>query len=532
MSAAVSASRNIGARARSRPLRDPRGLALALVVFASGIGSIAIETSAARLVGPYFGSSTFIWANLIGLTLLYLTAGYFIGGRLADRNPSPALLYLLVAIAGASVSIIPALSRPILRVSLAAFDNVAVGAFYGSLVGTLLLFAVPVTLLGCVSPFAVRLRLNDVGSAGNTAGSLYSVSTIGSILGSFLPAFVLIPALGTRGTFLTLALLLLVPAIAALTLMGSRRVIVAIALAALVALVPLLNGGGLLRPPQFGRVLYEQETSYNYVQVEQDTNGAYRLVLNEGRATHSIYNPNNILTGGPWDYFMVAPYFNANQKPSDVKSLLLIGLAAGTVAKQFTAAYGPVPIDGVEIDREITEIGRKYFAMNEPNLNVIVADGRYYLSRTNKTYDVIGIDAYRQPYIPFQLTTKEFFQEVNNQLNSNGVAIVNAGRTSTDFRLVDVIASTMKAVFPNVYIIDVGSFTNSIVVGTKQPTDIGNFAANIQNIAPDSLIRQVGDQALATGNIREWTGPGRVFTDDRAPVELVVDQIILREATR
>jgi predicted membrane-bound spermidine synthase len=263
-----------------------------------------------------------------------------------------------------------------------------------------------------------------------------------------------------------------------------------------------------------------------------DLNGEIRLALNEGHATHSIYHPDRLLTEGPWDYFMVGPYFNPDTSPEDVESLLLIGLAAGTVAKQFTHAYGPIPIDGVEIDGEIAEIGREYFDMTEPNLNVIIDDGRYYLERTDTTYDVIGIDAYRQPYIPFHLTTREFFQAVSDSLNDDGVAVINAGRTRTDFRLVDVIASTMAAVYPNVYIIDVARFTNSIVIGTKQPTEIENFADNIMRLPEGSLIRTVGEASIAFGNMREWTEPGQVFTDDLAPVELVVDQIIIGEATR
>ena len=179
----------------------------------------------------------------------------------------------------------------------------------------------------------------------------------------------------------------------------------------------------------------------------------------------------------------------------------------------------------------VTEIGRKYFDMNEPNLNVIIDDGRYALTKSEKTYDVIGIDAYRQPYIPFHLTTKEFFQEVSDHLSDDGVAVVNAGRTKTDFRLVDVIAATMGAVFDNVYIIDVDRFTNSIVVGTNQPTDIDNFAANLANAPEGGLIHDVMELAINTGNIREYDGDAQVFTDDLAPVELVVDQIILSEAT-
>ncbi|HUG13536.1 MAG TPA: fused MFS/spermidine synthase [Thermomicrobiales bacterium] len=505
---------------------------LGIIVFIGGVSSIAIEVSASRLVGPYFGESTFIWANLIGLTLLYLTIGYFIGGRIADRWPSSTLLFAMTATAGASIAFIPMISRPILRVSLQAFNDVAVGQFYGSLLGTMLLFALPITLLGCIAPFAVRLRINLVEGVGNTAGSLYALSTVGSIVGSVLPTFLLIPAFGTRTSFLILSLALLIPSTIALASIRAVRAFgFAIALVALVALMPVIDRGGLIRPPEYGEIIHERETRYNYVQVI-DLNGEIRLALNEGHATHSIYNPDRLLTQGPWDYFMVGPYFNADHRPEDVQSLLLIGLAAGTVAKQFTFAYGSIPIDGVEIDGEIADVGREYFDMNEPNLNVIVDDGRYYLERTDTTYDVIGIDAYRQPYIPFHLTTREFFQEVSDSLTDDGVAVINAGRTRTDFRLVEVIASTMADVYPNVYIIDVARFTNSIVIGTKQPTEIANFAENILRLPEDSLIRIVGEASIELGNMREWTEPGQVFTDDLAPVELVVDQIIIGEATR
>src|SRR3954447_4667470 len=140
------------------------------LAFVGGLSSIGIELSASRLIAPYFGNSTFIWANLIGLTLTYLSIGYYIGGRVADRRPDPRLLYLCTAIAAAFSGLIPVIARPILQLSLDAFDRIAVGAFYGSLVGTLLLLAIPVTLLGFVTPFAIRLRIGDVEGAGKTAG--------------------------------------------------------------------------------------------------------------------------------------------------------------------------------------------------------------------------------------------------------------------------------------------------------------------------------------------------------------------------
>lgn len=511
---------------------DPLGRALALLVFAGGIASIAIEVAASRLIGPFFGSSTFIWANLIGLTLLYLTIGYFIGGRIADRRPEPQVLFTITTIAGLSIAITPYLAGPILRQSLAAFDDVNVGVFIGSLIGTLLLFAVPITMLGMVSPFAVRLRTLDVSEAGNTAGSLYALSTIGSILGSLLPAFVLIPLFGTRDSFLILALAVLIPSLIGLiaTTDWKRTAFAGAAIVAVIAL-PLIDDDGLIRPADYrnSTVIYETESRYNYIQVLQRGNETL-LILNEGHAIHSIYDPTEPLTRGPWDYFMISPYFVPDTAPEDVESLLMIGLAAGTVSTQYTEAYGPIDIDGVEIDPEIVEVGREYFDMNEPNLDVIVADGRYYLEKTDERYSVIGIDAYRQPYIPFHLTTVEFFEAVENHLLEDGTAVVNAGRTEDDFRLVEVIAATMDEVFDDVYLVDVEDFNNTMVIGVNGDSSVDAFYQNVEELPEGSILRAVGDSSIQFGSVRRWDGDAMVFTDDRAPVELVVDQIILEEA--
>ncbi|HEX7103660.1 MAG TPA: fused MFS/spermidine synthase [Nitrolancea sp.] len=502
-----------------------------LIVFIGGMSSIAIEIAASRLLGPYFGTSTFIWANLIGLTLLYLSIGYYYGGRIADRWPSASLLLIFTAIAGLGTGLIPVLSRPILERSLSAFASYSVGAFYGSLVGVILLFAIPVTLLGFVSPYAIRLSLNRVNAAGNTAGSLYALSTVGSILGSFLPVLVLIPSFGTYWTFYLIALALLITSILGLIVLHARRASLgAVVLLAIVLALTFYTDGKLIRSPEFGTLIHEEESEYNYIQVSKQGNVTY-LELNDGHAVHSMYEPGRKIYGGYWDDFSIAPYFNADEQPSNVKNVALIGLAAGTMAQQLTEAYGPIPIDGVEIDPSIVKVGREYFDMNEPNLNVIVQDGRYFLRTSDKQYSLIGIDAYQQPYIPFHLTTKEFFQEVYDHLAPRGVAVLNAGRTDTDYRLVNVIASTMKTVFPNVYILDAQGYANSVVIGTKEPTSIANFAANIDQMAP-GMLKQIGQISLQSGNIREWTttDPQWVFTDDKAPVERVINEIIVDAA--
>ncbi|GHO53861.1 spermidine synthase [Ktedonobacter robiniae] len=280
-----------------------------------------------------------------------------------------------------------------------------------------------------------------------------------------------------------------------------------------------------------GRLLEEHESAYNYIQVVR-AGDETQLVLNEGLGIHSIYNPHAVLTQGPWDYFMVAPYFNNPPfTPDQVKRVGIIGLGAGTSAREFSAAYGPIPIDGVEIDSKIVEMGRKYFHMDEPNLHVVVQDGRYFLSTTQNKYDVIGIDAYQQPYIPFQLVTTEFFREVRSHLSSTGVAVINVGRTSEDYRMVDAMAQNMKTVFPNVYIVDTQRFSNSLIIATNAPTKFENFRNNANELT-NPLLQQVANTALRYGSMREQIPSHVFFTDDLSPVEQMTDQVIFGEINR
>jgi predicted membrane-bound spermidine synthase len=450
---------------------------------------------------------------------------------LADRYPRRTVLYGITAVAGFMVGVIPILSKPILTWSLTGFADYSVGIFYGSLIGVILLFSVPLILLGFVSPFAVRLRMVDVEDAGGTAGGVSALSTLGSILGTFIPVFFLIPYIGTAATLYTASVTLLVFSI--LGLVVSRAVRPAAIYAGLLVVVlglMLFAPRGLVKEPQRGTLVEEKESAYNYIQVVKEGT-RYELMLNEGHAIHSIYDTDQLLTGGPWDYWLIAPYFNKNFAPSDMKGMAMIGSAAGTAMHQYDVVYPGVPVDGVEIDPEIVDIGNKYFGMSTlKNATTHEEDGRTYLQTDgkNKKWTVIGIDAYRQPYIPFHLTTQEFFQEVSSHLEDNGVAMINAGRTQSDTRLVDALANTMRTVFPNVYVIDVPTMANSMVIATKQPSQIGNFAENAASIT-DPILKQVFDASLQKGNIREVqpNPKGYVFTDDRAPVEEVIDQIIL-----
>jgi spermidine synthase len=381
-----------------------------------------------------------------------------------------------------------------------------------------LLFAVPVTLLGLVSPFAIRLVAQDIGSSGRVSGSLYAISTGGSILGAFLPVLLLIPTFGVRRTFLIFGALLF-----AVSLWGLRplwRPAIALVLVALV--LPL----GPLKDIPY--LKYEKESLYNYIQVTQLPDGTRELILNEGDAIHSIYypDPHRILTGWYWDYFLAAPYFNAGFTPQKLHRVAIIGLAGGTIAHQFTQVYGPVPIDGVEIDPAIVDVGRKYFDMNEPNLHVYEQDGRVFLATTQEKYDLIVIDAFQQPYIPFQLTTREFFTQIRDHLSPTGVVALNTGHTSTDFRLVQAFVNTMSQVFPSVYTFNVPNTFNTEVMATMHPTSISTFRSNLAQFDPTTTMGQVADEVVPVVSQGHPDG-GIVFTDDRAPIEQITDQLLL-----
>ncbi|TMD72804.1 MAG: methyltransferase domain-containing protein [Chloroflexi bacterium] len=490
------------------------------------MASLGVEFGASRLLAPYFGTSLYVWGVLIGLILVYLSAGYVIGGRLADRHPRDEVLYQITAWAGLWIGIIPLVSYPILLVSQQGFKEVSVGLVLGTLLAVVLLFAAPVILLGCVSPFAIRLLLRDVATGGNTAGRVYALSTAGSILGTFLPVFWFIPTYGTRPTLAGFGLVLVGVSIAGLW--PRRRLYASFAAAVILAWIFLPSG---IKPPQVGQLLYEKESAYGYIQVVRDGSKT-ELILNEGEAIHSIYDPNSLLTGGPWDYMLVADSFRPAQATEPVpKDVAILGLAGGTAARQYTAAYGPgVQITGVEIDPEIVSVAHRYFHLDEPNVHPVVSDARYWLDTQASQYDVIIMDAYRQPYIPFHLTTREFFSEVHDHLRPGGVAVVNAGRTATDYRLVDAIASTMAAVYPSVFLVDVPEFSNTLVYGSTVPITIADVEHNL-GLVNEPVAQDVARSVINDGRLRVSPYHNQVFTDDLAPVERLIDEIIFNYAT-
>jgi len=254
--------------------------------------------------------------------------------------------------------------------------------------------------------------------------------------------------------------------------------------------------------------------------------------LNEGQGIHSIYNPATLVTGGPWEQVLVVPFFTSPHVDlASIRNMAIVGLAAGTTARQATVVFPNIQIDGFEIDPKIITVARTYFDMNEPNLNVIVQDGRVGLADSNQKYDVISIDAYRPPYIPPHLTTREFFQIVHQHLTENGSMVINVGRSPKDRVLIDSLYNTIHAVFPSVYVMDIPNSMNSILYATVQPTTKDNLLANfnvlLSSNSPDSVLLIAMKSAIDNLQSPPPIDPGMVFTDDRSPIEWLTNKMVV-----
>jgi len=488
---------------------------------------MAAEFGASRLLGNIFGTSNPVWAVIIGLILVYLTAGYFLGGRWADRSPQPKTMYAILAWGAFTLGIVPYIAGPVLRLAANAFDNLQVGILAGTFVGVLVLFTVPVTLFGMISPFAIRLMMKDTDKAGNVSGTIYGISTIGSFIGTFLPTLLLIPTIGTTRTFLVFSLSLLLVALTGLILCTGRRAIFPYLLMVIALAVLAFFGGGSSIKKSSGQI-YESESAYNYIQVVE-FHGTRYLRLNDGQGIHSEYNPQTLEYGGPWQQFLVGPFFYANRYPEDLHRIAIVGLAAGTTARQATAVFPNVIIDGFEIDPKIVEVGRTYFDMNMPNLNVIIQDGRWGLASSPEKYDLICVDAYRPPYIPAHLTTQEFFLIAADHLNSDGSLVINVGRAPGDRRLIDGLATTLGTIFSSIYVMDIPDTFNSMIYATLEPTDLVNLEQNlaifIANRSANTLL--INSMSLMLDNLQPAPHYTVVFTDDRSPIEWITNTMIL-----
>ena len=494
-------------------MRQPQ-TALAALVFGAGTGTLATEIAASRLLAPYFGSSTIVWANLIGIVLAGLAFGYWVGGRLADRRPSPRLLGLIVLAAAVWVALTPFVARPFLDAAVGNLDDASAGAVIGSFFAVLLLFAPAVVLLGMVSPFAIRLAIADVETAGAVAGRFYALSTAGSLLGTFLPALIAIPLVGTQRTLLGTAVVL---AFSASLLLGRKIVVLAALLAALIALPP-----GVVKAER--GLLYEEDSRYQFIQVVERPDGRRLLRLNEGVAVHSVWRSETVLTGGVWDAFLALPPLLGRPLRSDA----ILGNAAGTTPRALGVFYPDARVDGVELDPAVSRVGRRFFGLEDiRNLTVHDADARPFLRRTKERYDLIVVDAYRQPYVPFYLATREFFRLARARLEPGGILALNIAAVPGDEGLLDGISGTLTYEFDRVAVWPALRF-NKILIGFDEPRP--TRSPEIVADGPRELrpLRELMVRQMRPVTVRA----GRPWTDDRAPVEWVTDRMIVAYAAR
>jgi spermidine synthase len=484
---------------------------LGLVAFLVGAATLATEISASRLLAPYFGASTVVWANIIGLTLAYLALGYWLGGRLADRRPEPRVLAAVLLVAAAALAVTPFAARPLLRWAVHGVDAVAVGSVVGSFFAALALFAVPVTALGAAAPFLVRLALESVAEAGRVAGRLYALSTAGSLAGTFVAALVAIPFAGTQRTLVGTGAGV---ALGAALLAGGAWALAPVAAAALLA-VPT---------PQIKSAIYETESRYQYIRVVSDGHGGRELELNEGVVTHSAWRPDTVLTGRYWDLFLMLPPLL--ERPP--REMLVIGNAGGTMGRAYGRFYPRIAIDGVELDPAVNRVARRYFgAGDNPRMRLIAADGRPFLEQTRERYDLIVVDAYRQPYVPFYLATSEFFRLAREHLRSGGAIALNVAATPGDRKLSDAIGTTLLTAFPQAWRWRALRY-NDVLFALR---DVVTRAELERRAA-----RAPGEVALLLPLFRRRLEPvvphGKPLTDDRAPVEWLTDRMILHEVER
>ena len=498
-----------------------------ITVFFSGMTALAVEMTASRLLGNVYGSSNLVWASIIGHILVYLTLGYWLGGKLADKKPTHQIFYRLLMWGSLTVGLIPMISRPILRISANAFDQLFIPTLVGAFIAVMILFIIPVTLIGMVSPFALKLVLRDTQSAGKMSGLLSAISTLGSFIGTFLPVMVLVPLIGTYRTFLFFSSLLMIVATIGYFINAELKSWLRLVWMPLVLILLWLFGTqGVDKATR--NLIYETESAYNYIQVLKE-NDYFYLLLNEGQGIHSIYHPTQLYYSGPWSQVLVSPYFNPSMESANsVDHIAIIGLAAGTTARQALTVFPDCEIDGFEIDPKIVAVGQEFFDMANPHLTIYEQDGRFGLAQSAKKYDIISVDAYRAPYIPWHLTTVEFFQLTYDRLTEDGVLVINIGQVPMDRTLVNDLGTTIGHVFPSIFVMDIPGSFNSILFATKTPSSWENFEANYVHVLKKSTNSLLIEAMTMTIQNQQTTPKiTRVYTDDKAPIEWVTNKIVI-----
>ncbi len=520
-------------------MTKPARMYLFALAFVSGACVMTIEMAGQRALAPHFGSSYYIWTNVIAIILAALSAGYYFGGRIADRRPSITALLAFVC-SGAVLAMGSALLAAPLGGALVP-DGTGMEfsfriIFLGSFVASLVLFAPPVFMLAMVTPFITKLLATGKEDIGRSAGIVVALSTAGSILGTFLPTLFVVPALGTRLTIVAAAAVLMAVAVGGLLAFASGRIRTAAPLLLLPVFPSLLADRIPLKPTE--GMVEEVESRYQYIQVRKERD-ATMLTLNEAFDTwHSVIVEGKYMTDRRYyDYFNLIP-LHFDPGLGRKLRVLVIGLAGGVISRQlhrFFSGMFDLEIDGVELDPDVVLMGRKHFGLDSDdnrNLRTYVMDGRTFLKMSDRTYDIIFIDAYSQQiYIPFYMTTAEFFELAAGRLAKPGIVAINVCEFGETSPSLGAIRDTMASVFGRVCQVKVLYAINFLLFSAPDGFDLSgsrvraNMASPAFSSVPESdSLKMLLEYSLTAVKIYEPQAGGRILTDDDAPIEALMDR--------
>lgn len=513
---------------------------LYLTEFFAGMAVMAVELGASRLLAPYFSSSQIVWTIIIGTIMIAMALGNVFGGKWADKDPDPSKLFMRILIAAVWIGLIPVVGKyVILLVTGIMIVTISTGLLiWAAFAACMIIFVFPLFLLGTVTPSLIKYTVSDLEESGSVAGRLGACNTIGSIIGTFMPTFVTIPAVGTSVTFLIFSGVLLV--IGAAYFIVNKKGKAAVGVSAVLFIICCIFGHDSRFAFWENDLTYEGESVYNYLQVK-DTDRATYLSTNVMFGVQSLKMKGKDLTGLYYDYALAAPAMAgvaAKASADETKDILILGMGTGTFATQCMKYYPEAEITGVEIDQSITDLAHEYFALPE-DVNVVTYDGRAYLNADQKKYDVIMVDAYQDITIPFQMSSVEFFTLVKDHLKENGVMVMNMNMHSIQaegtqeapseditFYLTDTVAS----VFPNVKTVNVSGSTNRELFASVNVDLQEGLSAGMEKISDEDLNAQLAKVEKGLMDIEKGD---RIFTDDKAPVELLgmktIDTIIRDE---
>jgi spermidine synthase len=489
---------------------------------------MAVELGASTMMAPYFSSSQIVWTIIIGTIMIAMALGNIYGGRSADKNPDPDKLYARILLAAVWIAAIPVLGKYVIIgiAGLMVFtvnSNFLVMAAFAS---CMIVFVFPLFLLGTVTPSLVKYTVDSLDDSGKTVGNLNAFNTIGSIIGTFVPTFISIPAVGTAISFLIFAGILLLLGI--IYFLSGKIKSVKVPVSAVLFVLCCIFGHDASFAFWQKDLTYEGESVYTYLQV-YDTKNSTILSTNVLFGVQSVYRKEKGLTGMYYDYAMAAP-FMAGVHDKDQLDVLVLGMGTGTFATQCRRYFDNTEFTGVEIDDKITDLARTYFELSE-EVPVVSYDGRAYLYGDKKKYDVIMVDAYQDITIPFQMSSVEFFTLVKDHLKDDGVMVVNMNmKSDMKGNITEYLSDTISSVFNEVMTIDVKGSTNRELFASVKGGMKERMTAELVKEGQDDLIKMM--QYVADG-LDIYEGGGLVMTDDKAPVELlgmkVIDSIIADE---